>query len=77
MCTPPSKHTHPPAHPHVQVYRTPGGKISPEMAELRADMGSVINDKAVADYAGPLQVMQAFDGPLPETFNGAVQFFQQ
>lgn len=54
-----------------QVYRTPAGKISPKMAELRADLGSAASDPAVADYAGPLQTLQAFDGPIPETFNGA------
>lgn len=28
------------------------------------------SDPSVADYAGPLQTLQAFDGPIPETFNG-------
>ena len=27
-------------------------------------------DPAIADWAGPLQTLQAFDGPVPETLNG-------
>ncbi|WIA21273.1 hypothetical protein OEZ85_000507 [Tetradesmus obliquus] len=53
-----------------EVYRAPAGKISPRMAEMRADLGSAASDPAVAEYAGPLQTLQAFDGPIPETFNG-------
>ncbi|KAF6258509.1 hypothetical protein COO60DRAFT_1518367 [Scenedesmus sp. NREL 46B-D3] len=40
------------------------------MAEMRADLGTAASDPAVAEYAGPLQTLQAFDGPIPETFNG-------
>lgn len=53
-----------------EVFRAPAGKISPRMAEMRADLGKAASDPAVADYAGPLQTLQAFDGPIPETFNG-------
>jgi hypothetical protein len=55
-----------------KVFRTPAGHISPKNAELRADLGSAATDPAVADYAGPLQTLQAFDGPIPETFNGVL-----
>jgi hypothetical protein len=39
-------------------------------AKRCVSLPAAASDPAVAEYAGPLQTLQAFDGPIPETFNG-------
>lgn len=45
----------------LQVITKEPGNISPRLAEMRADMGTAVND---------ISIMQTFDGPAPETING-------
>lgn len=46
---------------YKEVITKEPGNISPRLAEMRADMGTAVND---------ISIMQTFDGPAPETING-------